>query len=172
MIGWWAVADFLVGPVGRWLALLSAFVLAGATGFLKGMEYQQGKQALVEVQTLTKRVEVVKKVAVGEQRISAAYEKGRSERDAEFKKLQAEYEQNIRSVLAALPAVCTWGDDVVGLLNRARDAQRSAPGSSEFIDPMPTTRPALRWETRISAAPDGAGRPTVLGMSGSASAAR
>lgn len=162
---WWAIADFLVGPVGRWLALLSAFVLTGAVGFIKGIEYQEGKQARVEVQTLTKRIEVVKKVAVGQEKIAAAYEKGRSEREAEFKKLDAEYQQNIRSVLAALPAACTWGDDVVGLLNRSRQAGRPAPAAGQPADPLPPARSAFRWETGVGGATDVGGRESVPRLS-------
>lgn len=162
---WWAIADFLVGPVGRWLAILSAFVLTGAVGFLKGIEYQEGKHARVEVQTLTKTVEVIKKVSVGQERIAAAYEKGRSEREAEFNKLHAEYEQNIRSVLANLPATCNWNDDVVGLLNRARQAGRPAPNPGKSADPMPTPRSAYRWETGVGGEADVAGREGVPRLS-------
>lgn len=158
---WWAIADFLVGPVGRWLALLSAFALTGAAGFIKGIEYQEGKQARVEVQTLTKRVEVIKKVQVGQERIAAAYEKGRAEREAEFKQLNAEYEQNIRSVLAALPSACTWDDSVVGLLNRAREARRPAANSGKSADPVSPSRSTYRWETGIGGEADVAGREGV-----------
>jgi hypothetical protein len=169
---WWAVADFLVGPVGRWLALASAFVLTGAVGFIKGVEYQEGKVAKAEVQVLTKRIEVVKKVAVGQERISQAYEKGRAERDAEFKKLQSEYEQNVRSVLAALPSACTWSDDVVGLLNRARATGGPAANPSKPNGPVSAPRSTLRWETGISGATDAARRESVLGMSGPTPAPR
>ena len=158
---WWAIADFLVGPVGRWLALLSAFALTGAAAFLKGMEYQEGKQARVEVQTLTKRVEVVKKVAVGQEKISAAFEKGRAEREAEFKKLQSDYEQNIRSVLEALPLACTWNDDVVGLLNRARGVTRPAANPGKSDDPVPSPRSSYRWETGIGGEADAGRREGV-----------
>lgn len=158
---WWAIADFLVGPVGRWLAILSAFVLTGAVGFIKGIEYQEGKHARVEVQTLTKTVEVIKKVSVGQERIAAAYEKGRAEREAEFNKLHAEYEQNIRSVLANLPLACTWNDDVVGLLNRARQAGRPAANPGKSSDPMPAARSAYRWETGIGSETDDRGRQGV-----------
>lgn len=154
---WWAVADLLVGPVGRWLAIISAFVFAGAAGFVKGIEYQEGRQARVEVQTLTKQVEVIKKVAVGQEKISAAYEKGRAERDAQFKKLEAEYQQNIRSVLAALPDACTWNDDVVGLLNRARQAERPAANPGKSSDTMPAPRPTRRWETGVGGEADAGG---------------
>lgn len=157
-MSWWAIADFLVGPVGRWLALLSAFALTGAVGFIKGIEYEEGKHARVEVQTLTKRIEVVKKVAVGQEKISAAYEKGRAEREAEFKKLDAEYQQNIRSVLAALPASCTWSDDVVGLLNRSRQAGRPAANPSKSVEPMPAPRSSYRWETGVGGEADAARR--------------
>lgn len=162
---WWAIADFLVGPVGRWLAILSAFVLTGAVGFLKGIEYQESKHARVEVQTLTKRVEVVKKVAVGQEKISAAFEKGRVEREAEFRKLESEYTQNIRSLLDALPSACTWNDDIVGLLNRARQAGRPAPNPGKSADPMPAPRSAYRWETGVGGEADVAGREGVPRLS-------
>lgn len=171
MIGWWAVADFLVGPVGRWLAILSAFVFAGALGFVKGIEYQEGKQAMAEVQVLTKRVEVVKKVQVGQERISAAFEKGRAEREAEFKKLHAEYEQNIRSVLAALPDACAWNDDIVGLLNRSRGAVRPSANPAKPSDPVSPARSAFRWETGIGGSANDFGRQAVSGLPGPAPAA-
>jgi hypothetical protein len=158
---WWAIADFLVGPVGRWLALLAVIAATGAAGFMKGIEYQEGKQARVEVQTLTKRIEVVNKVAVGQEKISAAYEKGRSEREAEFKKLETEYAQNIRSVLASLPSACTWSDDVVGLLNRSRQAGRPAANPSKSVEPMPAPRSSYRWETGVGGEADVAGREGI-----------
>lgn len=167
---WWAIADFLVGPVGRWLALLSAFALAGVAGFVKGMEYEQDKAARVEVQTLTKRVEVVKKVAVGQEKISAAFEKGRAEREAEFKKLEFEYTQNIRSLLDALPAACTWNDDIVGLLNRAREAGRSPANPGKSANPMPATRPPYRREAGVGGEADVAGREGLSGVPGQAQA--
>lgn len=171
MIGWWAAADFLVGPVGRWLAILSAFVLTGTVGFLKGIEYEEGKRARVEVQTLTKTVEVVKKVAVGQEKISAAYEKGRAEREAEFKKLEAEYDQNIRSVLAALPDACTWNDDVVWLLNRSRQAGRPAANPGKSSDPVPAARSTYRRETGIGSAADDRGREGISRLPRQASVA-
>lgn len=167
---WWAVADFLVGPVGRWLALLAVIAATGAAGFVKGIEYQEGKQARVEVQTLTKRIDVVKKVAVGQEKISAAYEKGRAEREAEFKRLDAEYQQNIRSVLAALPAACTWGDDIVGLLNRSREAGRPAPNPGKSADPMPAPRPPYRREAGVGGEADVAGREGIPRLSRQAQA--
>ncbi len=168
---WWAIADFLVGPVGRWLALLSAFVLTGAVGFLKGIEYQEGKHARVEVQTLTKTVEVIKKIQVGQDKISSDYEKGRAEREAEFKKLQSEYDQSIRAVLAAMPDACTWGDDVVGLLNRARQAGRPAANPGKSADPVSAPRSAYRWETRIGGEADVAGLEGLPRVQRQASAA-
>jgi hypothetical protein len=161
---WWAIADFLVGPVGRWLALLSAFALTGAVGFIKGIEYQEGKRARAEVQLLTQRVEVIKKVAVGQEKISQAYEKGRAEREAEFNKLHAEYEQNIRSVLSSLPDSCTWNDGVIGLLNRARQAGRPAANPSKSNDAVPAPRSAYRWETGVGGPSDAGGREGVLGL--------
>jgi hypothetical protein len=167
---WWAIADFIVGPVGRWLILAAAFAATGVTGFLKGMEYQEGKVAKAEVQVLTKRIETVKKIAVGQEKISQAYEKGRQEREAEFKKLQSEYEQSIRSVLAAMPDACSWNDDVVGMLNRARQAGRPAANPGKSPDPLPSARSAYRWETGVGSPSDSLGREGVLGMQGQASA--
>lgn len=167
---WWAFIDFIVGPVGRWIALASAFVLTGTVGFLKGIEFQEGKVARAEVQYLTKRIEVVKKVAVGQERISRAYEQGRAEREAEFKKLDAEYQQNIRSVLAALPAACTWSDDVVGLLNRSRQAGRPSANPGKSYDALPAPRSPSRWETGIGGAANDSGLEGVSRVPGQATA--
>lgn len=152
---------FLLGPFGRWALIGLAFVGIGGAGFLKGMEWAEGKQAKQEVKEITKTVEVIKKVQVGQDKIAAAYEKGRAEREEEFRKLQNEFEQQLRATLAALPAACTWSDDVVGLLNRARQAGRPATGSGKPASTVPPARSAYRWETGIGGEADAGRREDV-----------
>lgn len=136
--------NLLLGPVGRLVLVLFALASAGGVGFWKGAEWQQGKRAKAEVQVLTKQVEVVRKVQVGQEQVAAAYEKGRADREEEFRKLQAEFDQQLRAVLATAPSVCTWNDDVVGLINRARSAGRGAQPSS-----FGSGVPQLRWEVSL-----------------------
>lgn len=140
---------------------VGAVTFAAVTGFYQGAEWQKGKQAKQEVKVLTQKVEVVKQVQVGQDKIAAAYEKGRTEREEEFRKLQLEFDQKLQGVLAALPTACTWSDDVVSLLNRARGAGRPAANPSSAPVPLPTPRSTYRWETGISSPADGAGREAV-----------
>lgn len=162
------VLAFLLGPIGRWVLLAIAFAGAGGLGFLKGADWQQGKQALAEVKVLTKRIEIIRTIHVGQEEIASAYEKGRADREEDFRKLQAEFDQKLRDALVSLPAACTWGDDVVGLLNRARGARRPAADSSKSHDTVPAVKSAYRWETRIGGEANAERREVVLGLSGSA----
>lgn len=155
----------LLGPVGRWALLGVAFAGIGGVGFLKGVEWQEGKQARAEVQVITKRVELVRKVQVGQEKVSAAYEKGRAERDKDFANLQTKFDAEMRDVLAALPAMCTWNDDVLGLLNKARRGERLTADSSKPPAGVPGFGSAYRWETAIHSAANAVGRQGVCRLS-------
>lgn len=162
------VTFFAFTPIGRWMLAIGAVTAAAVTGFYQGVEWQKGKQAKQEVKEVIRTVEVVKQVQVGQAKVSKAYEDGRSARDAEFRKLEAEYEAAHRSVLAALPSFCDWNDDVVGLLNRARSGVGVTPDTRKPNDSVPSAGGPLRWETGISSPSDAAGRQVVFGLPGSA----
>lgn len=136
------MVELLLGRAGAWLAGVLVAIAAAGTGYIKGKLDESDRQKLIFSDVIVKQVERIKTVYVNDGRVSEAYERGRKEREDEFKKLLAELEA-AKPALIAMPSSCDLPDDVVGLLNIPRSADRPASGSGKPSGSM-------RWATSLA----------------------
>lgn len=115
--------DLLLGRAGVWLAGLLLLAGSFVSGYVKGRESEQKEQKLAMAEIIVKRIERIKTVYINDGNVSEAYEKGRKEREDEFKRLKAELEQ---AKLDAISPSCNLPDDVVRLLNTPRASRLSS----------------------------------------------
>lgn len=135
------MVELLLGRAGVWLAGAFVVIFAFGSGYIRGKFDEQDKQKIALNDVIVKQVERIKTVYINDGKVSEAYEKGRKERDNEFKKLMAELEA-ARAGLEAMPVSCDLPDDVVRLLNIPRSSDRPAPSSSKPAGSM-------RWATSL-----------------------
>jgi len=135
------MVELLLGRAGAWLAGVLVAIAAAGTGYIKGKLDESDRQKLIFSDVIVKQIERIKTVYINDGKASEAYERGRKERENEFKKLLAELEKN--PVLVTMPSSCDLPDDVVGLLNIPRSADRPASGSGKPSNSM-------RWATSLA----------------------
>lgn len=115
--------DLLLGRAGVWLVGLLLLAGSFGSGYIKGREAEQNEQKLAMAEIIVKRIERIKTIYINDGNVSEAYEKGKREREDEFKRLKAELEQ---AKLDAIPPSCNLPDDVVRLLNTPRAGRLSS----------------------------------------------
>lgn len=115
--------DLLLGRAGVWLVGLLLLAGSFVSGYVKGREAEQKEQKLAMAEIIVKRIERIKTVYIKDGNVSDAYEKGKKEREDEFKRLMAELEQ---AKLDAISPSCNLPDDVVRLLNTPRSGRLSS----------------------------------------------
>lgn len=130
MLGLFSVSPWV------WVGALVLLAATGATGFVAGIDWQQGRQALGEVKVLVRKIEVIKYVAKKDNEQSAKYEREKAALEAEMDELRREY-AGLRKKLDERDGVCDLPADVLRLLNRARAAGRAAadPGKPDAAVP-------------------------------------
>jgi hypothetical protein len=162
--------EFILGPVGRFLVVLVLIAAAGATGFVKGIEWDQGKTARAEVNVLTKRIETTKTVHAEQREIASAYERGKASRDNEFDGLQGQLDAALGRA-DRLPPVCDLTSDDLRLWNAARTGARGGqPDRVESPPSVPGPSSGAGRPAGDAAADGDRGREAVSGLRGSAAA--
>lgn len=139
--------DFVI----RWLIIAAIGVALAATGFIKGVQYQEGRTAIKERDVLVKKVETIKYVTKKDNTIVAKHEQEKAALQDEIAGIRREYAK-VRSELDKRDGVCDLPEPVFGMLNRARTGLGPASNSSKHTATVP--------------APQASGKPEAGGRDG------
>ena len=133
-----------------WGVIALIVALAAATGFVKGMEWEQGKQAKVVVETLVKVITVFKTVVKKDNETVAALQESNARLEEELHDVRTKF----AAVRDQLNKMGSLPPDTVSMLNVARGSGGS-PANPGNANPVvrPLTPPA-GWADRGSGKPN------------------
>lgn len=113
-----------------WGGILLALALAGGTGFMKGISWEQGRAAIKELNRKDAVIKATDIVYKKDNSTVAAHEQEKAGLHDEINGLRREYDR-LRGELDKRAGVCDLPAPVLGVLNRARTGLGSPADSGK-----------------------------------------
>lgn len=125
--------------ISPWVWVGALLLLAGAfgSGTITGIEWQQGRQAIRDVEVRVLKGKTVDRIVKADNKVAAQHEREKDALRTEIDSLRREYEK-VRGQLDKRDGVCDLPADVLSVLNRARGGSGSSADSGK---PAATVRP-------------------------------